>query len=290
MDWDGDGEPIPDGGEVISQPKDVHSPGSGLDEIHELLFCALGELPAMRNPDGRVGIPKRGIKPWLARMWANQAALDKRDLMTEISVEDLDLDLPSTGYDEMLMLDPESDGAKHIAADLERRAPILHRFDLEAEEADWSTKLAALGGAALLVAGVPGAGFAIGAQYGVPMLGGALGILPALVESYGATDGDLEYDAAEQHFQDAWGTLADLQREQSDARTVKGALEERDRERLRTAQEVLERSEQTDETMASEVIREVVNVPLDHDDEVRENGHETPAPDAGAGEEGNGDE
>jgi len=272
--------PLPAGAESLTNGDGAddtgHDPGSALDQIRELLLVSIGHLPAKRGPDGRIGVPKRGIRPFFARLFADPAVLDKEDLMTKIEVDELDLDLPTTGIDEMILLDPESDGVTHTAAHLERRWPVWHAID--PEEADWSTKAMGILGALGIVVGLPVGGWLLGAQLGAPALVAAVATLPAIVTGHTARDGSIEFEAANQHFEHAWATLIDLQRAQADGKTVKEAFKDADQQRARTAQEALERAEHHDQTITTEMINEIVAVDLD--DPLMERG-EDPTPDAG---------
>lgn len=279
---------VTDGGEVVGplpehatnghdDPDDEpHEAGSPLDQIRELMLVSVGHLPAKRGPDGRIGVPKRGIRPFFARLFADPAVLDKEDLMTKIEVEELDLDLPTTGIDELILLDPESDGVTHTAAHLERRWPVWSGID--AAGADWSTKLMGIAGAAGVVLGLPLGGWALGAQLGAPAVAAAVATLPAIVMGHTAKDGEIEFQAANQHFEHAWATLIDLQRAQADGKTVKEAIEDADKQRARTAQEILDRAESHDQTITTEMIGEIVGTDLD---DPMMNREETPTPDAG---------
>ncbi|MHB9286780.1 hypothetical protein ACKVMT_07040 [Halobacteriales archaeon Cl-PHB] len=254
VDVPGDAEPVADGGvlavngdeetaeEATSSDK---GPGSGLSEIKEVRYVDLEELPAMERPDGKIGVPKRGLRPFLARLFADAATLDKSDLTTKIAVDEGRLD-------EIVMVDPESDEPViHNPAHLERRWPVLHSLD---EDADIITKFGKLAGMLLLVVGVPLAGWTVGGQLGVPVLGAFLGVLPALVAGHEAKDGSVEYEPASQHFRRAQATLIDLQREQADGKTLEDFRQMAWSERARTAQEAQEIAEDHDRTLTEQLL------------------------------------
>lgn len=275
----GDAEPLADGGLLVNgddenddEGRDENNgPGSGLSEIKEVRYVDLVELPAMERPDGKIGVPESGLRPFLARLFADPATLDKSDLVTLVSVDEGELD-------EIVLVDPESDETvTHEHAHLERRWPVLHAMD---EDADTVTKLGMTAAMLVVVAGVPAAGWSIGAQFGVPLLGGALATLVPLVSGHEAKDGEVDFEPANQHFQRAQATLIDLQREQADGKTAEDFRQQAWQERARTAQEAVELAAQHDRTLTEEMLSQRAGYDLIEPDEDGE-GAETEAPDAG---------
>jgi hypothetical protein len=279
-DGSDDPEPIPDGGQLTNGDGETADPdradgsdeqtgpGSGLDDIKEVRYVDLMELPALRTPSGKIRVPKRGIRPFFARMFADAAEIDKSDLVTKIEV--------SKGrLDELVLVDPEADEpVTHEPAHLERRWPFVHK--LEGDE-DWSKKLASMAGLGIVLS-LPAIGFMAGSQVGVPMLAAAVGALPLIITSHTARDGWIDFEPANQHFQRAQATLVDLQREQADGKTLEAFREQAWSERARTAQEAVDLAEQHDRTLTEEMLSERAGFKLI---EPSETDGDDPTPDAG---------
>lgn len=261
LDDDDDDDPEPklvtDGGEVpengdsgseeAESVDDEDGPGSGLSEIKEVRYTDMVELPAIETPDGAIRVPKKGIRPFLARLFADGAELDKSDLTTKIEVRE-------GRIDEKILVDPESEQpVVHTPAKLERRWPVLHSTD-EDSEGGWG-KATGLVAFLLICVGLPAGGWVAGGQVGVPLLGAAIGAMPALIDAYTAENGEIEFEPANEHFRRARATLVDLQREQADGKTLDSFRRQAWRERARTAEEAIEMGEDRDRTLTEELFQ-----------------------------------
>lgn len=255
---DDDPEIVPDGGVLqngnamaengasTDSRDNEDAPGSGLSDIKEIRYCDMKEVPAIEAPDGTIRVPKRGIRPFLARLFADGAELDKSDLTTAIKVRD-------GRIDEKILVDPEADEpVVHKPAHLERRWPVLHGINDDDE--DSMGKLTGIIGFLAVCVGLPAAGWVAGAEAGVPVLGAALGAVPALIDTYTAKEGKIDFEPANEHFRRARATLVDLQREQADGKTLKSYRDMAWRERARTAEEAIEFGEERDRTLSSELL------------------------------------
>jgi len=267
-----------------SEEGDNIGPGSGLSDIKEVRYVDMPELPAIETPDGKIRCPKRGIRPFLARLFADAAELDKSKLTTKIEVNE-------GRIDEKILVDPESEvPVKHEPARVVRRWPVLHRLDQsspdpiedeeeEYQEPDAATKIALFGGMVIVCVCLPIIGWGIGSGLGVPLLGGLLGLFPALIDGHEARDGYINYEPANQHYRRARATLVDLQREQADGKTMEEYREMAWKERARSAKDARDLAEDHDRTLTEELLSEQIGYDLVGPETTRD--LDGPTPDAG---------
>lgn len=219
-----------DGGESESQDI-IEIPADG---YHDELFQDLPILPTVRGDNGTRYVPKKGIKPFLARIFADAARLDLSELKTRVKV--------ATGaVSEKVYVSPESDPAvKHTPATLRSRVPVWHRVADRVEELETTEKVL-YGALTLGTLALPAIGWYAGkAMLQTPVLGATLGTLLLTIEAYGAHNGVIKFDPAPRHFVTANASLTILQEEHADAKALEDFEEIAWEERSRTALEARE--------------------------------------------------
>jgi len=231
-----------------------HDAGTGLREIKEARYVDLVELPAKETPDGEILVPKGGIMPFFARLFADPARLTKKDLMMKVPVD-------KGRLDEKILVDPDSEQVvDHKPASIRRRWPALHKLD---EDDSRVRHIVGMLGALGIVAGLPAVGWVAGGQVGIPAIGALLGVLPAIVMGHTAVDGSLDFEPAPQHFARARDTLVDLQREHKDAKHIKDVDAEASKERARTAKEAMEYRDNTSRSLVEVLMQERAGIEFD---------------------------
>ncbi|EMA01821.1 hypothetical protein C437_15416 [Haloarcula vallismortis ATCC 29715] len=158
--------------------------------------------------DGKVYMPATGIRPFLARYWADAASVDESELET---VNNAKGDV-SKKYE----IDPVADETlHHKPARLEFSPTIVTEPDDDAEppESTLDKLLSPLGRLNWpFIATAVGGGFiayhGLLAAFGVPSLAMLGGLLPGVVSGYTARDGELSFEPAPYHFSEARAVLA----------------------------------------------------------------------------------
>jgi len=177
------------------------------------------ELRDIVRRDGQIFMPAEGLRPFLARYWADAASVDESDLET---VNNTEGDV-SKKYE----IEPTADETlHHKPARLAFSPTVINKRDGQPEEdqstadrllsplgrVNWSfVGPAIIGGAAVY--------FGIDAWLGVPSLSMLAAILPGLIAGYHAEDGELSFEPAPYHFTEARAILAHERKEHSAADT-----------------------------------------------------------------------
>lgn len=248
---------VPDGGsEPTSSPTDQIT----LDEdgYFDELYEDLSLLKTIRAPDGGRLLPKKGIRPFFARLFSDAARLDLSDLRTRVRV--------NGSASQKVYVDPESDVAvKHRPAHLQRRMPVWHRLPEPADGESLSPITRGLYALLTMAAlSLPLIGWQVGATAtNTPVVGACVGLVLLAVESYGAVDGSIDFDAAPRHDVTADASLTVLQSEHADAKTLEEYEEVAWTERSRTALEAREVDSRRDASMIQSMLEEELGMDLD---------------------------
>ncbi|WP_181685828.1 hypothetical protein [Halorhabdus salina] len=243
-------------------------PGTGLDAFKEILYEDQIQVPAIRNEDSDLLLPKRGIRPFLARLFADPARLSDKQIRTRKKVD-------KGPIDEKIYVDPEYDETLvHIPARLTWDPPLRR----ESGHEGWLGSLASINWSfvmaipVLIAAGY----FGLDAWLGLGSLGVVVGLVPIVVWSISTEDGYADFEPAPLHMVDAKGTITQWQRELQDARYVEQLEDEVASERARTAKEARDHQTRIDQTVTEELLEETEG--LDVDDVARTD-EEVPADD-----------
>ena len=219
---------LPDGG---AEPTDSIQ----LDDYHDELYEDLRILTTVRAPDGGRLLPKTGIRPFIARLFASAAKLDLSSLKTRVRVKG--------DANQKVYVDPDEDMAvDHRPARLRRRWPVWHRLPETEGDGDLSAITRGMYAVVTLATlALPYIGWQVGAATtNTPTVGAAVGLLLLAVESYEAVDGSIGYEPAARHDVTADASLTVLQKEHADAKTIEELEEVAWSERSRTALEARE--------------------------------------------------
>lgn len=260
------------------------------DEYKEELWRELPEKRAVRGENGFL-VPVKGIRPFLARLFANAARLDLSRFRTRIIVT-------RGRLDEIIHVDPESEvPVRHTPAHLRRALPwdVLPRDEETGDiVVDWQEQAIAAAMTLGILAGPAALGFWIlDAGLGIPTIGVLLGLIVTATLAYTAEDGEIDFDEAPIHDNPARTTITHMQVEHKDAKDIKDSREREYTERAKNAREAREEREHEKRTVTDEALETLVGeTPTDHSPDHRENGHEPPEADAGddKGEDDDDDE
>ncbi|WP_281195841.1 hypothetical protein [Halorubrum sp. F4] len=250
-----DPDAVPDGGKASSSATDqiTLDEDGYFDELYEDLTL----LPTVRAPTGGRLLPKKGIRPFFARLFSSAAKLDLSELRTRVRV--------NGSASQKVYVDPESDVAvDHRPAHLRRRMPVWHRLPEPAEDESLSAitrgLYAALTAATLAL---PLIGWHVGSTaFNTPIVGAGVGLVLLAVESYEAVDGSIGFEPAPRHDVTADASLTVLQSEHSDAKTLEEYEEIAWSERTSTALEAREVDSRRDASMIRKLLEEELNMPL----------------------------
>lgn len=247
---------VPDGGEATSSPTESVELGTNgyFDELYEQLAIKT----TVRTPDGGRMVPKTGIRPFFARLFASAARLDLSQLRTRVRVEG--------SASQKVYVDPDEDEAVvHRPAHLRRRMPVWHRLPSPNEGESLSPITRGLYGLLTVVAlALPFIGWHAGeAIANVPTVGAVVGVAMLAVESYEAVDGSIDFEPAPRHDVTADASLTVLQSEHADAKLLEDYEEVAWSERIKTAMEAREIDSRRDATLIQSFLEDELGVGLD---------------------------
>ena len=248
---------VTDGGEA---PNAGDSISIGRDGYHDELYEEESIKTTIRTPEGDRLVPRKGIRPFFARLFASAAKLDLTQLRTRVKVEG--------SAAQKVYVDPDEEQAvRHVPARLRRRMPVWHRLPDPAEgETPSSLTRGLYGLLTLLTLGLPVIGWYAGkVAANVPTVGAAVGLVLLAIESYEAVDGAIDFEPAPRHDISADASLTVLQREHADGRTLEDTQEELWKERVRTTEEVQEHERRRDDTMAKRNAEATIGFEADDD-------------------------
>lgn len=217
--------------------------GLSEDGYRDVLYEDAETVEVIRGEDG-YHVVKKGIRPFFARLFADGAKLDLSGIKTDVEVR-------KGGLSQKIFTDPDSENLRHKPARIKRRMPVWHRLpDLDdGEEHDTATKVL-YGVLTLLVLALPFIGGDMaGSSVNAPLIGMGLGALILTLESYGAVDGEIQFEPAPRHFVNADASLTIYQNEYADAKTLEKFEEIAWNERTKTGMEARSIEKRRDDTM-----------------------------------------
>ena len=250
-----DPDAVTDGGEARGSATDSVELGEDgyFDELYEQLAIKT-TIPA---PDGGRMVPKKGIRPFFARLFASAARLDLSDLRTRVRVEG--------AATQKVYVDPDEDSVvSHRPASLRRRMPVWHRLPNPADGESLSPITRGLYGLLTVgTLGLPLIGWYAGdAVANVPTVGAFVGLVLLAVESYEATDGVIDFEPAPRHDVTADASLTVLQSEHADAKLLEQYEDIAWKERIKTALEAREIDSRRDRSMIQGVLEDEIGISL----------------------------
>lgn len=180
------------------------------DEVRDERYREISTKRVVETDDGHLAIVSKGWRPFFARWFANPAKIPIEDIKTQVDVKG--------PYEKAFVADPESERTiEHRPPTLVWDPQLIDAVDAEAEtprplsdRLNTRFLLAAIGGPAL--------GYTVmNATLGLPYVGVAVGLLPALVLGVSARDGHATFDPAPIHQTQAKATLAWEQQHYADS-------------------------------------------------------------------------
>ncbi|WP_435093413.1 hypothetical protein [Halorubrum sp. N11] len=247
---------LADGGETTPSVSD--SVELGEDGYFDELYEQLAIKTTIRAPDGGRMVPKKGIRPFFARLFASAARLDLSQLRTRVRVEG---DATQKVY-----VDPDEDEAVvHRPAHLRRRMPVWHRLPTPDEGESLSPITRGLYGLLTVATlAAPLIGWQVGvATLNTPVVGAGVGLLVLALESYEAVDGSIDFEPAPRHDVTADASLTVMQSEHADAKLLEDYEEIAWTERIKTAMEAREIDSRRDRSMIQAFLEDEIGVGLD---------------------------
>jgi hypothetical protein len=213
--------------------------------IRDVLYREKARVRTVHRDDG-LGLIKPGIRPFLARLFADPAVIETQKLKTKIE---------NTGPDDRTFVaSPESD------------------YALFWQPARWSfeprlfgggeDRLGSLRGLNMALIGLTAVGGVVSALafryvFNAPTVGAAVGAAVAFVTvSARAKDGEAAFDPAPVHFRDASASLTAMQVAYRESKDIHDAWEMVWEERSRTAKDAKKLEEQRDETLSQQMLEE----------------------------------
>jgi hypothetical protein len=235
------------------------------DELSEAILVDLPEVPAVRT-DGGYRIPETGLRPFLARLFADAALLDVSNIATRDSVRE-------GRIDEIIQVNPDADRAlEHKPARLVRVLPI----DTLGEDSNLWQEMWAYALTALIAIGPMAVGY-IGFDRiaNIPTVGVIAGALVTIVIAYSAEDGWIDFEAAEPHYKKAEDSLTFLQRAHKEARDDQSAREELYNERGKSVKEAKQEMDRESGVVTDKILEALGAKPSDDDDGDGEDEHKS---------------
>lgn len=210
------------------------------DEVADTVYQRVENVVGHRREDGSIGLPATGIRPAIARYFAEPATLDDLDVETRVTV--------SGDFDEKFIGDPESDDVLvHTPAYLEFDPTLIEEpDDVEPGTQPDSSWKALLGRVnwSFIVASITMVGvgwFGAGALLGFPSAGLVAAGLGIWALGTKARDGNAEFVPAPVHMRSAKATTVNMAVEYDDAKTIDEADRARYKAEARTAGELRDR-------------------------------------------------
>jgi len=237
---------------------DAKSPSG--EDVKDALKEDAEEHRAVRRSDGSLGLIKPGIRPFLARYFADPARLDDTDLDTQIDI--------SGKWDKKYIADPDEGAVLDwTPAHWEFAPPLTEDVDIDAEAGTLERLLAPVNWSFVLkMGGALSLGYYGGrALFGLPSVGILVGLLAIVGMSYRAVDGRAEFTPAPIHLRSARSSLAYLNDEYDDAKTIEAFEELAWEEQSRTALEARAVSTRMDKTVTERMNEEELGFGDDED-------------------------
>jgi hypothetical protein len=223
----------------------------------------------VRRDDGTLGIIQTGIRPFLARLFADPATIDDAKLKTDIEIR-------QGPDDHVYLADPDADEPLDWTPAHWEFEPELLREDIEFDDEVGQverilTKLNVRLLAATAIGGVAGfvtGGWLFGTGTTLALVGAGCGFVATAAK---ARDGYAHFQAAPIHYRSARATLSKQGPAHADAKGLRDAWKEVYSERASTAQDAKELEQDRDETVTGKINKEVLGV---DPDDARANGHD----------------
>jgi|GEM_PF-1263771 len=247
---------VADGGETAAEVTD--SVELGHDGYYDELYEQLVILTTVRAPDGGRLLPKTGIRPFFARLFAKAARLDLSQLRTRVRVEG--------SASQKVYVDPDEDEAVvHRPAHLRRRMPVWHRLPDPVDGESLSPVTRGLYGLLTLATlGLPVIGYYAGGMVSnTPTVGFVIGLVLLAIEGYEAVDGSVNFEPAPRHDVTADASLTVMQSEHADAKLLEDYEEVAWTERIKTALEARDIDSRRDRSMIQSFLEKEIGVGLD---------------------------
>jgi hypothetical protein len=228
------------------------------DGYQEELYEDMPIIPTVRGDDGMRRVPKRGVRPFFARLFADPARLDVASLSTRVKVA-------SGAIAEKIYVDPEADKpVEHTPARLSRRMPVWHRVADRSDDLS-TTETVLYGVLTLATVALPAIGWWAGETLlQTPLVGATVGTVLLAIEAYGAVDGSIDFDPAPRHFVSANASLTILQDEHADATLLEEFEEIAWNERTNTALEARDLEARRDDTVLQRLNESAVGFDQSH--------------------------
>jgi PKD repeat protein len=226
--------------------------GSG---VRSQLYRDKTRVRTVRRDDG-LGLIKPGIRPFLARLFADPAVIDRTQLKTEVAVR-------HGPDDHEYLADPESE--EPLAW-----TPAQWTFlpDTDGDQTGSGPAAAVVEQVNLTLVAAVAVGAAVGALFTgfvftAPVVGAlAGGVVGFAVAGFQAVDGEAAFRPAPLHLREARASIAALQLSYDYAKNLDDALKQAHRERARTAKEAKQLQQQKDQTISEVMAEEETGVAL----------------------------
>lgn len=218
---------------IFFRPDTVESVTPRDDKGADAIMAAEQEETVV-DINGRPAIVRRGLRPFLARVFGRAAFVDELAFETKIK-------LPTSRKDEMVVVDPDAPQV----LDYEPEGFALDPPEPSSLE-EAVRPLSILLGIAVVV-GLIGSWL----SWGAGLVVGGLMLLPIL---FTPVDGKAEVEPASAHVRKAWISTVTLAHEVDDAKTLDQAREKLVEQQSRTQQEVQAAVERQDSTLVEEML------------------------------------
>lgn len=229
------------------------------DEVVDAVYEDIEEKLAVFREDGSVGLPADGIRPAIARYFAEPAMLDDIDLSTSIDIRG--------DFDEKYVADPDSgEVLVHTPAHLEWDPQLFDPVpDGEpdpglVERLNWPLVF----GSALSVGG----GYYVGdVLTGFGAVGAAVGLLGVAALGFKARDGVAEFEPAPIHMRPAKATIKNTAIEYDDAKTIEEADRQLYKATATSASELRRRQADQSRVTSRKLMEQSTGVSFDPDED-----------------------
>jgi len=219
------------------------------------------QLREIVRRDGKIYMPAKGIRPFIARYWAEPANIDDSDITTDNAVtgdvsKKYEVD-PTAGemmqykparlsFSPTLIREREADQPDPLGDGEASQEYTIDQIFSALSRINWSFVGPAIVGGTLVY-------FGMQAWLSIPSVSAIVALLPAIISGYEARDGDLSFEPAPYHFSEARAVLAHERAQYREART----FEDLHKMIADMDLEVLERSQNTVEAVRNALQQDV---------------------------------
>jgi hypothetical protein len=236
---------------LFLRPTLDHTESPTGEDAYDVVDAEARSETIVRSSDGKVSVVRRGVLPFLARVFGRSARLENvEQLRTRIPLRD-------SGWDEMFISDPEADQL----IDFEPPSWTLSAPPLTKATAP---RYLAIGG----LLAVAAAAWYVGSLNGPVIAGGVAAVL--LVWLASPVDGSARVDPAPVHIRSAFGSMIGLSEDIDNAKRFSELRDKLDQERITKQRDVDRQVAQHDDTLLSGMLDPDGNIPAaesedDHD-------------------------